>query len=38
VPQENNYLLNPRHPDFSKIAVGEPEPFSLDQRMWTKRR
>jgi RES domain-containing protein len=34
VPQETNYLLNPAHPDFKKIAVGKPEPFSLDLRMW----
>jgi RES domain-containing protein len=34
IPQENNYLLNPLHSDFSKIVVGEPEPFSFDLRMW----
>jgi RES domain-containing protein len=34
VPQERNYLLNPAHPDFRKITVGKPEPFSLDLRMW----
>lgn len=33
VPQETNYLLNPRHPDFSKILIGEPEPFPLDPRI-----
>lgn len=37
VPQETNYVLNPRHPDFLEIAVGEPEPFSFDPRMWKKK-
>ena len=34
VPQENNYLLNPEHPDFEKIAITTPEPFTFDSRMW----
>ena len=34
VPQENNYLLNPEHPDFEKITITTPEPFSFDSRMW----
>lgn len=34
VPQESNYLLNPEHPDFEKIAITTPEPFSFDSRMW----
>ena len=29
---EFNYLLNPAHPDFSKIIVGKPEPFDFDTR------
>jgi RES domain-containing protein len=36
VPAERNYLLNPAHPDFRRIAVGKPEPFSLDFRMWKR--
>ncbi|HJW13678.1 MAG TPA: RES family NAD+ phosphorylase [Thermoanaerobaculia bacterium] len=36
VPQEKNYLLNPAHPDFRRITIGRPEPFSLDLRMWKK--
>jgi RES domain-containing protein len=36
VPQENNYLVNPAHPDFRKITIGRPEPFSLDLRMWKR--
>jgi RES domain-containing protein len=30
---ERNYLLNPAHSDFSKIAIGPPEPFRLDPRL-----
>ena len=29
---EFNYLLNPAHPDFSKLAIGKAEPFSFDPR------
>jgi RES domain-containing protein len=34
VPQERNYLLNPAHPDFARVALGRREPFSFDPRMW----
>ncbi len=34
IPQENNYLLNPGHPDFRRILVQQPEPFTYDARMW----
>lgn len=34
VPHEHNWLLNPRHPDFGRIAIGAPEPFGFDSRMW----
>lgn len=33
VPAEPNYLLNPAHPHFNKIAIGPPEPFSFDPRL-----
>jgi RES domain-containing protein len=36
VPQERNFLLNPRHRDFRRIRVGAPEPFSFDPRMWKR--
>ena len=29
---EFNYLLNPEHPDFGSIEVGEPRPFHMDVR------
>lgn len=28
-----NYLLNPAHPDFSKIKITEPEAFVFDPRL-----
>jgi RES domain-containing protein len=34
IPQESNYLLNPAHPDFSRIHTDNPEPFVFDPRMW----
>jgi len=30
VPEEHNFLLNPRHPDFSQLRIGDPEPFDFD--------
>ena len=33
VPGEFNYLLNPAHPQFSRIRIGQPEPFSFDPRL-----
>jgi RES domain-containing protein len=33
VPSESNYLLNPTHPDFAKIAIADPVPFALDLRL-----
>ena len=30
---EFNYLLNPNHPDFARINVGKPEPYSFDSRL-----
>jgi RES domain-containing protein len=39
IPQELNYILNPRHPDFSKINFLTPEAFLFDDRLhraWPK--
>jgi RES domain-containing protein len=33
IPMEWNYLLNPVHPDFSRIRVHAPKPFEFDSRM-----
>src|SRR5579863_2956900 len=35
LPAEYNFLLNPAHPDFSKLRVGKPSPFLFDPR-WKK--
>jgi RES domain-containing protein len=32
---EFNYLLNPEHPDFASIDIGEARPFSFDLRLVT---
>lgn len=34
IPIEHNYLFNPAHPDFSLCRIGEPEPLSLDTRLY----
>jgi len=34
VPQEANYVLNVRHPQFAQVRTGKPEPFSFDERLW----
>ena len=34
IPHERNYLLNPEHPQFSRIEIHRPEPFRFDPRMW----
>lgn len=33
VPEEANFLLNPAHPDFAKLALGPAEPFGFDPRL-----
>ncbi len=33
VPHSWNYLLNPLHPDFSSIRLGDPLPLKLDRRL-----
>ncbi len=38
VPGERNFVLNPRHADFSRVKVQPPEAFRFDPRMWEKRR
>ncbi|MDP2603185.1 MAG: RES domain-containing protein [Deltaproteobacteria bacterium] len=36
IPAEANYLLNPLHPAFSKIKIGEPQTFVTDLRLIKK--
>jgi RES domain-containing protein len=33
VPQESNFLLNPAHPDFTKVLVGKPTALVFDPRL-----
>jgi RES domain-containing protein len=37
IPTERNFILNPLHPDFSRLVIHPPEPFSFDPRMWKTR-
>jgi RES domain-containing protein len=34
IPQERNYLINPSHSDFSKIAVVSKEYIDIDERLF----
>lgn len=36
VPVEFNYVLNPRHPDFSKLVIGERQTLPIDPRLLKK--
>jgi RES domain-containing protein len=33
VRREHNFLLNPEHPDFSQVRIGNPSEFALDPRL-----
>lgn len=33
VPREANFVVNPVHPDFARLAIDPPERFSFDPRM-----
>jgi RES domain-containing protein len=33
ITRETNFLINPAHPDFPKIKIGKPEPFTFDPRL-----
>lgn len=33
IPSETNILLNPLHPDFPRIKLHDPQPFSFDPRL-----
>ena len=34
IPQETNYLINPRHRNFKRVRLNPPEDFNFDPRMW----
>jgi RES domain-containing protein len=33
VPDSNNYLFNPEHPDFARMVVDAPVPYVWDPRV-----
>jgi hypothetical protein len=33
IERSANYLLNPAHPDFTAIRIGDPVAFDLDRRL-----
>lgn len=33
MPAEQNYLINPLHPDFQEISLGQPETLEMDLRL-----
>jgi RES domain-containing protein len=33
VESENNYLINPDHPDFKSLTIDPPRPFTFDRRV-----
>lgn len=33
VPHESNFVLNPMHPEFSSIEIGEPVDLEVDSRL-----
>ncbi len=33
VPSENNFLINPLHPDFRKLRISDPISFRFDPRL-----
>ena len=36
VPAEFTYILNPLHPDFSRISIGKPQRFQTDLRLMNR--
>lgn len=33
IPDECNYVLNPRHPDFVRVEIGAPQELAVDRRL-----
>ena len=33
VPHESNFILNPKHPDFTSIQIGDPIDLDVDARL-----
>jgi RES domain-containing protein len=33
IPAEANYILNPVHPDFTRLRIANPKPFRFEERL-----
>ena len=33
IPEESNYLLNPNHPAFDRLIIGDARPYDFDPRL-----
>ena len=33
IPVDHNYLINPSHPDFARVVIGNPTPLDIDPRV-----
>ena len=38
IPAERNLLINPRHPLFNRVEIGQPEPNAFDRRLFEIKR
>lgn len=38
IESEHNYLLNPRHPEFSRVRLAQPRRFAFDPRLRKRER
>jgi RES domain-containing protein len=38
IPHERNFILNPAHAEFARLAARRAEAFSFDPRMWKKQK
>jgi RES domain-containing protein len=36
ISEEHNFVINPAHPDYSAIEIGEPQRFEFDERLIEK--
>jgi len=34
LPEENNMIINPLHPDYAQVTLTVVRPFVFDQRMY----
>lgn len=34
IPEHSNFLINPLHPDATRISIVDRRPFKFDERLW----